>query len=68
MIEGKIVKLGNSAAIAIKKKDLVENRLKFDQKVMISVLKTNKRRILEEMFGSAKHARPFKREETDREF
>ena len=68
MIEGTIVKLGNSAAIAIKKKDLVENKLKFGQKVKISVLQSNKRKILEEMFGSARGAKPFVREEQDREF
>lgn len=68
MIEGKVVKLGNSAAIAIKKKDLERNNLKFNQKIKISVVKNNKQKILEEMFGSARHTRPFAREEKDREF
>lgn len=68
MIEGKIVRLGNSAAIAIKKKDLEANKLKFNERVKISILKDNKQAILKKMFGSARHAKPFIREEEDREF
>jgi len=62
------VKLGNSAAIAIKKKDLTENKLKFGQKVKISVINMEKAEALKKMFGSMKGAKPFRREEKDREF
>ena len=68
MIEGKVVKLGNSAAIAIKKKDLEENKLKFNQVVRISVINPQKSMALDKMFGAMKGAKPFKREENDREF
>ncbi len=68
MIEGKIVKLGNSAAIAIKKKDLYENGLKFNQVVKISVINPQKAKALNELFGIARGAKPFKREEADRDF
>ena len=62
------MKLGNSAAIAIKKKDLTENKLKFGQKVKISVINMEKAEALKKMFGSMKGAKPFRREEKDREF
>ena len=68
MIEGKIVRLGNSAAIAIKKKDLKENNLRFNQTVKISLFNPNKAKALNEMFGAMKGAKPFKREGKDREF
>ena len=68
MIEGKVVRLGNSAAIAIKKKDLEENKLKFNQVVRISVINPKKSAALNKMFGAMKGAKPFKREEKDREF
>lgn len=68
MIEGKVIRVGNSAAITISKKDLEKNRLKFDQKVKFALLETNKDKIIEELFGSIPHGKPFKREEKDREF
>ncbi|AJF60117.1 MAG: hypothetical protein QT03_C0001G0621 [archaeon GW2011_AR10] len=68
MIEGKVVRLGNSAAIAIKKKDLKENKLKFNQTLKISVIRQDNERALSELFGIAKGAKPFKREEKDRVF
>ncbi len=68
MIEGKIVRLGNSAAIAIKKKDLDDNQLKFNQVVKISVINPQKAKALNELFGIARGAKPFRREEADREF
>ena len=67
MMEGKIVRFGNSAAIAIKKKDLAENKLKFGQKVKLSVINMQKAKVLNKMFGSMKGAKPFRREEKDRE-
>ena len=68
MIEGKVVRLGNSAAIAIKKKDLKENKLKFNQTVKISVIRQDNERALSELFGIAKGAKQFRREEKDRVF
>ncbi len=68
MIEGKIVRLGNSAAIAIKKKDLAENNLKFDQTVRLSVINPRKAVALGRLFGAMKGAKPFRREEKGREF
>ncbi len=65
MIEGKVVRLGNSAAIAIKIKDLGENKLKFNQTVKISVIRPQKAAALNKMFGMMKGAKGFKREETD---
>lgn len=62
MIEGKIVRLGNSAAITVSKKDLERNRLRFNQRVQFAVLRTDKEKILKEMFGSARNAKPFSRE------
>ncbi len=68
MIEGKVIRVGNSAAITISKKDLEKNRLKFNQKVKIAIMESNKDKIIEELLGIAKGAKPFKREEKDREF
>ena len=68
MIEGKIVRLGNSAAITIQKKDLKENKLKFGRKVRISVINPEKSEALNKMFGAMKGAKPFRREEKDRSF
>ena len=68
MIEGKIVRLGNSVAISIKKKDMVENNLKFSQTVQFSVINPKKAEALKKLFGAMKGAKPFRREEKDREF
>lgn len=68
MIEGKVIRVGNSAAITISKKDLEENKLKFNQRVKFALMQTNKGKIIDELLGIAKGAKPFKREEKDREF
>ena len=68
MIEGRVVRLGNSAAIAISKKDLKENELEFNQAVRISVINLQKSRALDKMFGLMKGAKPFKREKSSRSF
>ena len=68
MIDGKIVRLGNSAAISIKKKDMQENRLKFNQKVKISVINPQKSKAINRLFGAMKGAKPFARDERDRQF
>lgn len=68
MIEGKVVKLGNSMAISVKKKDIEENNLKLNQKVKFSVINPQKSKALNEMFGMMRGAKPFKRDERDRSF
>ena len=68
MLEGKVIRVGNSAAISISKKDLEKNRLKFNQKVKFAILEKNKDKIIEELLGIAKGTKPFIREEEDREF
>ncbi|MBI4044838.1 MAG: hypothetical protein HY392_03960 [Candidatus Diapherotrites archaeon] len=68
MLEGKVIRVGNSAAISISKKDLEKNRLKFNQRVKFSVIKPRQKEALLELLGSAKGTKPFKREEEDREF
>ena len=62
MIEGKIVRLGNSTAITISKKQLAEENLKINQKVKIAILKSNKKKILNDLFGTVKNAKTFERE------
>lgn len=68
MIEGKVIRVGNSAAISISKKDLGKNGLKFNQKVRFALLQANREKIMDGLFGIARGAKPFKREEKDREF
>ena len=68
MLEGKIIRVGNSAAITISKKDLEQNRLKINQRIKYSILKSRRNKILKELFGIAPNTAPFEREEEDREF
>lgn len=67
VIEGKIIRVGNSAAITVSKKDLEKNRLKINQKIEFALVKKNQERILHELFGSARKTTKFEREEKDRE-
>ena len=62
-IEGRLVQLGNSVAIAISKKDAKEQGLKLNQKVELVILRKQRRELLEKMFGIAKGAGPFIRDE-----
>ena len=66
------MKLGNSVAISIKKKDLAENNLKLNEKVKLSVINQQKylqkSKALDELFGMMKGAKPFKRDERNRSF
>ena len=68
MLEGKIIRVGNSAAITISKKDLKENKLKINQRIKYSILKSQRNKILKELLGIAPNMSPFEREEEDREF
>ena len=61
------MRFGNSAAIAISKKDLLENNLRFNQRVKFAVLK-NKKMALKKLLGLAPNTTEFVREEEDREF
>ena len=68
LIEGKVIKVGNSTAISISKKDLEKNKLKLNQKIKFAILEKNKDKIIDELLGIARGAKiPFKREK-DREF
>lgn len=69
MLEGKIIRVGNSAAITISKKDLELYKLKINQHVKYSVMRQERNRALKKLLGFAKNAKiPFEREEEDREF
>ncbi len=62
MIFGKVVHLGNSAAITIEKKVIRENHLRFGQRVgmvlLTPVARRKKLAALKKMFGFAKGAGP----------
>ncbi len=68
IIEGRVVRLGNSRAISVSKKDLDENKLKLNQRIKFAVLKPNKKKALMGLVGLMKGAGDFVREEEDREF
>lgn len=68
IIEGRVVRLGNSRAISVSKKDLDENNLKLNQRIRVAVLKPNRKKALMGLLGLMKGAGEFVREEEDREF
>lgn len=65
MIEGRLVKLGNSVAIAISKKDAKEQGWKLNQEIEIVTLKKNRKRLLEKALGISKGMPSFVRDESD---
>ncbi|HIH20351.1 TPA: hypothetical protein HA244_03730 [Candidatus Micrarchaeota archaeon] len=62
-IEGRLVQLGNSVAIAISKKDAEEQGWKLNQKIEFVEIRKNRKQLLEKMLGMAKGAGPFIRDE-----
>ena len=62
-LEGRLVHLGNSVAIAVSKKDAEEQGWKLNQKIEFVEIRKNKKLLLEKMFGVAKGAGPFIRDE-----
>ena len=62
-IEGRLVQLGNSVAIAISKKDAEEQGWRLNQKIEFVEIRKNKEQALERAFGLMRGAKPFKRDE-----
>ncbi|MFH1750237.1 MAG: hypothetical protein ABH863_01010 [Candidatus Micrarchaeota archaeon] len=68
VMKGKLIKVGNGAAITTTKKEIRQNKWRFGQIVEWVPLKKNKRKALEGMFGMYKGLPPFVRENDNREF
>jgi len=67
-IMGRIVRFGNSVAIAISKKDMKERGWKLNQHLELEENVLRKQEAIERAFGSARGAKPFVREKKDRVF
>ena len=67
-IMGRVVRLGNSMAIAISKRTARERGWRLNQKVELEEVAKEKERALDRMFGSAPWAKPFVRDKRDRVF
>ncbi len=67
VFEAKIRQVGTSLGVLLPKKIIEQNRLENGEVVQIAVMKKNLA-LLEKAFGSAKGAKPFKRDRKDRVF
>jgi len=66
MFRAKVRKVGTSLGVLIPKEFIEEQKIKEGEKVEVGLLKENRLKLIEKAFGSAKGAKPFERDRTER--
>ena len=66
LFKTKLRKIGTSAGLLVPKVIIEEEKLKIGQEIEVVLFKKKKLEDIEKMFGTAKGAKPFERDRTDR--
>lgn len=66
LFKTKIRKVGTSLGVLIPKELIKKQKIKEGEEVEVGLLKENRLRLIEKAFGTAKGAKPFERDKTDR--